>query len=64
MPRKATGIKRKPVTVTLDTDTRTKLEFVASEYGYSLSLFLERAGLWYAKEIEKDPSKLRQPAED
>lgn len=64
MRRKPEGERRKVYTLTLLPRNVDTLQKAADKWGMSLSKFVERGGLWYTKELEVDPSKIKAPADE
>lgn len=54
---------KKPAGIGLRPSTSELLKQMRIRWGLSRSEFVERAIIWYAKELDRDPSKLRIPEE-
>jgi len=62
VPKKREDL-RKPYSFGLKASTVEKVQEACQQWGLSRSSLGERALLWYIKEIEADPSKLKEPPE-
>ncbi|RYG99952.1 MAG: hypothetical protein EON58_01945 [Alphaproteobacteria bacterium] len=62
MPRKKQDDKNKVHGFSLPPDVFDTATESSSKWGLSKSAFVARAIVWYAQEVEKDPSKLQSPA--